>query len=80
MATSLRYAESNDVVIAGVSETIEDVGKAVAWLGKEKVAIHDDSYAFRHNMNPKFIAYAMQTDAFHDQKAKYVSSGKIKGS
>lgn len=78
MAASLRYAEPNDVVIAGVSETIEDVGKAVAWLGEEKVAIHDDSYAFRHNMNPKFIAYAMQTDAFHDQKAKYVSSGKIK--
>lgn len=78
MAASLRYAEPNDVVIAGVSETIEDVGKAVAWLGEEKVAIHDDSYAFRHNMNPKFIAYAMQTDTFHDQKAKYVSSGKIK--
>ncbi len=78
MAASLRYAEPSDVVIAGVSETIEDVGKAVAWLGEEKVAIHDDSYAFRHNMNPKFIAYAMQTDSFHDQKAKYVSSGKIK--
>ena len=78
MAASLRYAEPNDVVIAGVSETIEDVGKAVAWLGEKKVAIHDDSYAFRHNMNPKFIAYSMQTDAFHDQKAKYVSSGKIK--
>ncbi|KQO66379.1 restriction endonuclease subunit S [Methylobacterium sp. Leaf89] len=78
MAASLRYAEPNDVVIAGVSETIEDVGKAVAWLGEEKVAIHDDSYAFRHNMNPKFIAYAMQTTSFHDQKVKYVSSGKIK--
>jgi type I restriction enzyme S subunit len=78
MASSLRYAEPNDVVIAGVSETIEDVGKAVAWLGEESIAIHDDSYAFRHHMNPKFIAYAMQTDAFHDQKAKYVSSGKIK--
>ena len=78
MADSLRYAEPNDVVIAGVSETVEDVGKAVAWLGDEKVAIHDDSYAFRHKMNPKFIAYAMQTDAFHDQKAKHVSSGKIK--
>ena len=78
MVASLRYAEPNDVVIAGVSETVEEVGKAVAWLGEERVAIHDDSYAFRHNMNPKFIAYAMQTDVFHDQKAKYVSSGKIK--
>lgn len=78
MANSLRFAEKNDVVIAGVSETVEDVGKAVAWLGDEKVAIHDDSYAFRHAMNPKFIAYAMQTDAFHDQKGQFVSRGKIK--
>lgn len=78
MAASLRFAETNDVIIAGVSETVEDVGKAVAWLGEERVAIHDDSYAFRHTMNPKFIAYAMQIDAFHDQKDKYVSRGKIK--
>lgn len=78
MANSLRFAEKNDVVMAGVSETLEDVGKAVAWLGEGKVAIHDDSYAFRHAMNPKYIAYAMQTDAFHDQKGQFVSRGKIK--
>ena len=78
MTNSLRFAEKNDVVMAGVSETLEDVGKAVAWLGEDKVAIHDDSYAFRHAMNPKYIAYAMQTDAFHDQKGQFVSRGKIK--
>ena len=78
LADSLRYADKNDVVIAGVSETVEDVGKAVAWLGDEKVAIHDDSFAFRHTMNPKFIAYAMQTEAFHSEKAKHVARGKIK--
>lgn len=78
MADALRFARPNDVVIAGVSETVEDVGKAVAWLGDRDVAIHDDSYAFRHKMNPKFVAYAMQTDDFHDQKVKHVSVGKIK--
>ena len=77
MAGSLRYAEPGDVVIAGVGETVEDVGKAVAWLGIEKVAIHDDSYAFRHSMNPKFISYVMQTAAFIDEKAKHVSRGKV---
>lgn len=77
MAGSLRYAEPGDVVIAGVGETVEDVGKAVAWLGSERVAIHDDSYAFRHSMNPKFISYVMQTAAFIDEKAKHVSRGKV---
>ena len=77
MAEALRYAEPDDVVMAGVGETVEDVGKAVAWLGSEKVAIHDDSYAFRHSMNPKFISYVMQTAAFIDEKAKHVSRGKV---
>ena len=77
MADSLRYAEPGDVVMAGVGETVEEVGKAVAWLGNEKVAIHDDSYAFRHSMNPKFISYVMQTNAFIDEKAKHVSRGKL---
>lgn len=77
MADSLRYAQPNDVVMAGVGETVEDVGKAVAWIGTEKVAIHDDSYAFRHSMNPKYISYAMQTSAFIDEKAKHVSRGKV---
>lgn len=77
MAKSLRYAEPCDVVMAGVGETVEDVGKAVAWIGNEKVAIHDDSYAFRHSMNPKYVSYCMQTTAFIDAKAKYVSRGKV---
>jgi type I restriction enzyme S subunit len=66
-----------DVIVTGVGETVEDVGKAVAWIGMEKVAIHDDSYAFRHSMNPKYISYAMQTAAYIDEKAKHVSRGKL---
>lgn len=78
MASSLRYANSGDVVMAGVSETVEDVGKAVAWLGTREVAIHDDSYAFRHSLNPKFVVYYMQTARFNAEKVKHVSKGKIK--
>lgn len=78
MATQLRYAKTGDIVIAGVSETVEDVGKAVAWLGNGNVAIHDDSFGFRHDMNPKFVSYFLQTEAFHSQKGKYVSRAKVK--
>lgn len=77
MANSLRYAEKGDVVITDVGETVEDVGKAVAWLGDEKVAIHDHCYAFRHSMNPKFVSYCMQTASFIAEKAKYVARTKV---
>jgi Restriction endonuclease S subunits len=78
MAQQLRYAQPGDVVIAGVGETVEDVGKAVAWLGTEEVAIHDDCFLFRHTMNPKFVSYYLQTEAFHAQKGKYVARAKVK--
>ena len=77
MAASLRYAEPGDVVITDVGETVEDVGKAVAWLGDDKVAIHDHCYAFRHTMNPKYISYCMQTASFIAEKAKHVARTKV---
>lgn len=78
IAQQLRYAQPNDVVIAAVGETVEDVAKAVAWLGDKDVAIHDDCFLFRHSMNPKFVSYCLQTDAFHAQKNKYVARAKVK--
>jgi len=57
---------------------VEDVGKAVAWLGNTDTAIHDDCFAYRHSMNPKYASYYMQTEAFHSQKSKYVARAKVK--
>lgn len=78
MASALRFAKPGDLVIAGVGETVEDVGKAVAWLGNGEVAIHDDCFAYRHSLNPKFVSYYFQTAAFHAEKNKYVARAKVK--
>lgn len=74
----LRYAKPGDVVIVDVGETVEDVGRAVAWLGNEEVAIHDHSFAFRHTQNPSYVSYYLRTTAFRRQKAKYVARTKVK--
>jgi type I restriction enzyme, S subunit len=78
LADKLRFAEPGDVVIAAVGETVEDVAKAVAWLGSESVAIHDDTFLFRSALNPKFVSYFMRTSGFHAQKNKYVARAKVK--
>ena len=78
MASTLRFAKSGDLVIAGVGETVEDVGKAVAWLGDSEVAIHDDCFVFRHSLNPQFVSYYFQTAAFHAEKNKFVDRAKVK--
>ena len=74
----LRFAQPGDVVIAEVGETVEDVGKATAWLGNTKVAIHDGCYGFRHSMNPKFVAYYLQTATYHAEKSRHVARAKVK--
>lgn len=78
LADQLRFAAPGDVVIAAVGETVEDVGKAVAWLGDKPVAIHDDTFLFRSELNPKFVSYFLQTADFHMQKNKYVARAKVK--
>jgi type I restriction enzyme S subunit len=78
LADQLRFAQPGDVVIAAVGETVDDVPKAVAWLGDEPVAIHDDTFLFRSELDPKFVSYAMQTAAFHAQKRKHVARAKVK--
>ena len=78
LATQLRFASQGDVVIAGVGETVEDVGKAVAWLGAADVAIHDDCFLYRHSMDPKYVSYYLQTEAFHSQKRRHVARAKVK--
>lgn len=78
LAQTLRFAQPGDLIIAGVGETVEDVGKAVAWLGHDEVAIHDDCFAFRHSLNPRFVSYYFQTTAFHAEKNKFVARAKVK--
>ncbi|MBD1428509.1 restriction endonuclease subunit S [Sphingobacterium litopenaei] len=76
-AEKLRKAKKGDVVIVAAGETIEDIGKATAWLGESDVVTHDACFTFRSSLNPKFVAYFSRTKLFHDQIKKNISSGKI---
>lgn len=77
LAPSLRMAKTGDLIIAGTGENVEDIGKAVAWLGKGEVAVHDDCYIFRHSMNPKYAAYFFQSGRFNQQKVKHAAGAKM---
>ncbi len=77
LAKKLKKAQKGDLIIATTSENVEDVGKAVAWLGDESICISGDSYIFHHNQNPKYISYLFQTNMFFEQKKKYVTGVKV---
>ena len=77
ISSKMRYAQTNDVIIVGAGETVEDIGIGVAWLGKDDVAVHDACYIFRHNMNPIYVSYLLRTESYHKLIKKYITTGKI---
>ena len=77
LAKKLRKAHNGDLVIATTSENIDDVCKAVAWLGEEDIAISGDSYVFRHNLDPKYVAYFFSSAYFQKQKRPFVTGTKV---
>lgn len=74
---ALRYAQSGDLVIACTGEDAEDIAKAVAWLGDEPVAVHDDCCVFHHKLDPKYVSYLFQTNRFARFKRRYATEAKM---
>jgi type I restriction enzyme S subunit len=78
LAAKLRSAQPGDLVVTTTSENVEDVGKAVAWIGEGPIAIGGHSCSFAHSLDPLYVAYYFQTDAFHRQKRRFVKGTKVK--
>ncbi len=77
LAATLRMAKQGDLIIAGTGENVEEVCKAVAWLGADEVAVHDDCYIFSHSLNPKYAAYFFESSHFNEQKVRYAAGAKM---
>ncbi|HEY2354888.1 MAG TPA: restriction endonuclease subunit S [Gaiellaceae bacterium] len=76
-AAKLAKVDPGDVVITNTSENIEDVGKAVAWLGAEQVVTGGHATVIKHSQNPKFLAYYFQTAEFSSAKRRYAFGTKV---
>lgn len=76
-ALKFRKAQKGDLIIATTSENVEDVCKTVVWLGEEEICISGETYIFKHNQNPKYLAYYLQTPMFFDYKKQNVTGTKV---
>lgn len=77
LATKLRKAQKGDLIIATTSENIEDVCKALVWLGEDEVCVSGETYIFKHNQNPKYLAYYLQTPIFFDFNKRNQTGTKV---
>ncbi|MSU10052.1 restriction endonuclease subunit S [Veillonellaceae bacterium WCA-693-APC-5D-A] len=76
-AVKQKFAEPNDIIMAVTSENIEDVCKSIAWLGEKKVAVSGHSAIIHHSMNPKYLAYYLNSLHFYKQKVKLAHGTKV---
>ncbi|MFI3256285.1 MAG: restriction endonuclease subunit S, partial [Psittacicella sp.] len=77
-AQKARKAKYGSLIIATTSENDEDICKSVAWLGSKDVVVSNDACFYEHNLNPKYVAYFLQTDIFQKQKIKYITGTKVR--
>ena len=77
LASKLKKVEQGDIVLACTSENIEDVCMCVVWEGEETIVTGGHSSIYKHNENPRFIAYFLKSKAFEVQKIKYAYGAKV---
>ena len=66
--TSKKYFENGDILFAITGESVEEIGKSIAYLGKEKCLAGGDIVVMKHNQNLKFLSYALSTPNAIKQK------------
>jgi type I restriction enzyme S subunit len=73
----LTKVNPGDLVITNTSENIEDVCKAVAWLGDSQIVTGGHATVLKHNQDPKYLSYYLQTAHFFTDKIKHATGTKV---
>ena len=76
-AARLSTAGPGDIIITNTSENIEDVCKAVAWLGDATIVTGGHATVIKHSLEPKYLAYWFQSQDFASQKRVLATGTKV---
>lgn len=63
-----KYFEHGDILFAITGESVEEIGKSIAYMGHEKCLSGGDIVVMKHNQNPRYLSYALATDSAIRQK------------
>ena len=59
--SSPKFFEYGDLLFAITGESVEDIGKTIAYLGHKKCLLGGDIICMKHNQDAKFLSYALAT-------------------
>lgn len=77
IAEKLTKVNPGDIIITNTSENLEDVGKAVAWLGESQIVTGGHATVIKHQQDSKFLSYWFQSPAFRLQKRGLATGTKV---
>lgn len=79
LAKQLKKVNQGDVVITNTSENLEDVGKALVYLGERQAVTGGHATIFKpsEKIIGKYFAYFTQTTEFSNEKRKYAKGTKV---
>ena len=66
--SSPKYFSHGDLLFAITGESVEDIGKTIAYLGHERCLLGGDIVCMKHNQNPKYLSYALSSSEAIRQK------------
>lgn len=73
---SKQYFSYGDVLFAGTGELVEEIGKSIVYLGKNKCLAGGDIILAKHDQSPLFMGFAL--DSLYCQKQKSIGKAKLK--
>ena len=78
-ARQLKQVEYGDVIITNTSENLQDVCKAVVYMGKETIVTGGHASIFKPSdkISGKYLAYYTQTESFTRNKRKFAKGTKV---
>lgn len=71
-----RYFAQGDILFAGTGESVEEIGKNVAYLGNDSCLAGGDIIILTHEQNPVFLSFAL--NSYYGQIQKGRGKAKLK--
>ena len=76
-AAKLAKVQPGDLIVTNTSENMADVCKAVAWLGEDEIVTGGHATVLKHDQDPKYLSYYLQTPQFFAEKKKHATGTKV---
>lgn len=74
---SPQFFHQGDILCAGTGELVEEIGKSIVYLGKQKCLAGGDIIVIQHHQNPSFLNYALNSNYAQTQKSRGKAKLKV---